>query len=311
MNTNSQVLILLCSHLCVENDIRPLEPREWSALAKKLMEEKLCPGDLLFFEKNCIAQRLHLDDETSKRYQRLLDRAGSMEFALSDYENMGIYPVTRADALYPKALKKKLGNSCPPLFYAAGNLDLLNTKTVGYVGARTVDEKDLRFTRETIGKTVRHGYGVVTGGARGIDSASSECALSEGAPVIEYLADSLLKKLRRSEYVKAIQNGRLLALSVAKPDAGFNVGMAMMRNRYIYAQSSGTVIVHSDLNKGGTWTGATENLQKNWCPSFCWDYPYPGNQELIKRGAFPIKDNWNGNVSSENGNENCKQMEFL
>ena len=311
MNPNSQVVILLCSYLCAENDVRPLEPREWSVLAQKLMEEKLCPGDLLFFEKNGIAQRLHLDDETSKRYQRLLDRAGSMEFALSDYENMGIYPVTRADALYPKMLKKKLGNSCPPLFYVAGNLELLNAKTVGYVGGRNVDDRDVHFTRETIGKTVRQGYGVVTGGARGIDNASSECALSEGAAVIEYLADSLLKKLKRSEYVKAIQNGKLLALSVAKPDAGFNVGMAMMRNRYIYAQSSGTVIVHSDLNKGGTWAGATENLQKNWCPSFCWDYPYPGNQELIKRGAFPIRDNWNGNISSETRKGDFTQMNLF
>ena len=311
MNPNSQVVILLCSYLCAKNDVRPLEPREWSVLAQKLMEEKLCPGDLLFFEKNGIAQRLHLDDETSKRYQRLLDRAGSMEFALSDYENMGIYPVTRADALYPKMLKKKLGNSCPPLFYVAGNLELLNAKTVGYVGGRNVDDRDVHFTRETIGKTVRQGYGVVTGGARGIDNASSECALSEGAAVIEYLADSLLKKLKRSEYVKAIQNGKLLALSVAKPDAGFNVGMAMMRNRYIYAQSSGTVIVHSDLNKGGTWAGATENLQKNWCPSFCWDYPYPGNQELIKRGAFPIRDNWNGNISSETRKGDFTQMNLF
>ena len=311
MSPNSQVIMLLCSHLCVEKDVRPLEPGEWSALTQKLTEEKLCPGDLLFFEKNDIAQRLHLDEETSKRYQRLLDRAGSMEFALVEYENMGIHPVTRADALYPKMLKKKLGNSCPPLFYAAGDMALLNAKTVGYVGARNVDDRDVRFTRETIGKTVRRGYGVVTGGARGIDRCSSECALSEGAPVIEYLADSLLKKLKRSEYVKAIQNGRLLALSVAKPDAGFHVGMAMMRNRYIYAQSSGTVIVHSDLNQGGTWTGAAENLRKNWCPSFCWDYPYPGNQELIKRGAFPVTDSWDGEVSAERDRGDFTQMKLF
>ena len=263
MNSNSQAVVLLCSHLCVENGVQPLEPREWSALVKKLIEEKLCPADLLFFQENKIAQRLHLDEETAKRYQRLLDRAGSMEFVLSNYENMGIYPVTRADAAYPRNLKKKLGNLCPPLFYAAGKMELLNEKTVGYVGARNVDSEDIRFLREAIGKTVRQGYGVVTGGARGIDRTSSECALSEGAPVIEYLADSLLKNLKRSEYVKAIQNGKILALSVAKPDAGFHVGIAMMRNRYIYAQSSGTVVVHSDFKKGGTWTGAAENLEKN------------------------------------------------
>ena len=35
-----------------------------------------------------------------------------------------------------------------------------------------------------------------------------------------------------------------------------------MRNRYIYAQSSGTVIIRSDKGKGGTWAGATENLKQ-------------------------------------------------
>ena len=73
--------------------------------------------------------------------------------------------------------------------------------------------------------------------------------------------------------------------------------MAMMRNRYIYAQSSGTVVVRSDLNKGGTWTGASENLKNNWCTTLCWDHPYPGNQALIEKGAVPVWDDWDGHFS--------------
>ena len=38
-------------------------------------------------------------------------------------------------------------------------------------------------------------------------------------------------------------------MSVAKPDAAFHVGFAMMRNRYIYAQSEATVVVRADLTK--------------------------------------------------------------
>ena len=88
-------------------------------------------------------------------------------------------------------------------------------------------------------------------------------------------------------------------MSVAKPDAGFNVGVAMMRNRYIYAQAAGTVIVRSDLNKGGTWTGANENLKNNWCTTLCWDHPYPGNQALIKNGAIPIGNDWDGSIPEQ------------
>jgi predicted Rossmann fold nucleotide-binding protein DprA/Smf involved in DNA uptake len=61
-----------------------------------------------------------------------------------------------------------------------------------------------------------------------------------------------------------------------------------MRNRYIYAQSSGTVVIRSDRGKGGTWAGATEDLKKRWCPVFCRDYNYPGNKELIRLGAIPV-----------------------
>ena len=103
-----------------------------------------------------------------------------------------------------------------------------------------------------------------------------------------------MKKLKNSDTVRNVQNGNLLLLSVSKPDAGFNVGFAMMRNRYIYAQSEATVVVRSDLNKGGTWTGATENPKNNWCTTLCWEHSYPGNKALIEKGAIPIPNDWNG-----------------
>lgn len=98
-----------------------------------------------------------------------------------------------------------------------------------------------------------------------------EAGLALGAPVIEYLADSMLKKMNKSAIIKAIRESRMLLLSVTKPDAPFNVGVAMMRNRYIYAQSSGTVVIRSEYNKGGTWAGAIENLKYGLCKEFCRD----------------------------------------
>jgi predicted Rossmann fold nucleotide-binding protein DprA/Smf involved in DNA uptake len=91
----------------------------------------------------------------------------------------------------------------------------------------------------------------------------------------------------------------MLLLSVVKPDAGFNVGIAMMRNRYIYAQSSGTVVIRSEYNKGGTWAGAIENLKYGWCKELCWDKKaYQGNKALIEKGAIPIGNEWNGDIES-------------
>ena len=132
-----------------------------------------------------------------------------------------------------------------------------------------------------------------------MDTISEEQALNMGAPVVEYLSDSMLRKLKKSNIINAIRNGQMLLLSVVKPDAGFNVGVAMMRNRYIYAQSSGTIVVKSEYNKGGTWAGATENLQHGWCKQICWNKTsYPGNKALLEKGAIPIDITWDGVIDN-------------
>lgn len=294
MTLDSNAILTLCSHVCVGEGVRPLEPKEYSELAKKLGNIGKSPKDLFDFTAQDFEQLLELPPDDIDRVKRLLDRNASLAFDLGQYSIMGIETVTRADTEYPQKLKKKLGNACPPIFYYAGDLSLLDRKYIGYVGARTVTVKDIDFTKNAVRKTTSLGYGVVSGGAKGIDTVSGTEALLNGSFTVEFLSDSLMKKLKSSDTVRNIQNGNLLLLSVSKPDAGFNVGFAMMRNRYIYAQSEATVIVRSDLNKGGTWTGATENLKNNWCSTLCWEHDYPGNKALIEKGAVPIPIDWDG-----------------
>lgn len=297
MNSNASAIFTLCSHLCVGDDVTPLEPKEWGELAKKLVNADLKPEDIFQLSRVDFKEKLFLSDDCTDRILRLIDRNASLTFELSQLENIGISAITRADKEYPSKLKSILGNNCPPIFYIAGDLSLLNNKFVGYVGSRTVSDDDISFTEETVSKTAGLGFGVVSGGAKGVDTASEERSLELGVPIVEYLSDSMLKKIRKGAIVKAIGNKKMLLLSVVKPDAGFNVGAAMMRNRYIYAQSSGTVIVRSEYNKGGTWAGATENLKYRWCKEFCWNkQTYQGNKALIERGAIPIDGNWDGDV---------------
>lgn len=298
MNRNSEAITIFCSRLCVADGVQPLEAREWSSLAESLRSLNLQPEYLLDFERQDFISQLQAAEDEADRYMRLIDRSGSLRFEVSKYEDMGIQIVTRADVEYPKQLKRKLGNGCPPLFYYAGDLNLLNKDAVGYVGSRTVDPSDIEFTKQTVAKTVARGYAVVSGGAKGIDSVSAVTAMNEGAAVIEYLSDSMMRKMRDSGLIREIRDGRTLLMSVVVPTAGFNVGVAMMRNRYIYAQSSGTVVVRSEKGKGGTWAGAVENIKKRWCPTFCRDCDYPGNKELIRLGAVPVSDDWDGNVET-------------
>lgn len=310
MTQDSNAILTLCSHICVGEGVHPLEPKEYSDLVTLLKQAGKTPRDLFCFSSEDFLSILNFDAKQTARFMRLLDRNASLTFELSQYQNMGIETITRADANYPKTLKKKLSNSCPPIFYFAGDLTLLERPTIGYVGSRNIGPEDLDFTIRTVRKTVSLGYGVVSGGAKGIDTiAGTEALLNDGYSV-EYLSDSLLKKLKKSDAIRNIQQGKLLLMSVAKPDAGFNIGFAMMRNRYIYAQSVGTVIVRSDLQKGGTWTGANENLKNNWASALCWDHPYPGNQALIKNGAIPISDDWDGYIPEQQQTKKSTEETF-
>lgn len=298
MNINSEAIIIFCSKLCLGEGVEPLEPKEWSDLSKLMIENSVQPSDLLKYSREDFHAKLNIGNEYAERLMRLTDRAASIAFEIERYDNIGIKIVTRADSEYPLLLKKKLGNGCPPLFYYTGEMELLNVPSVGYVGSRSTLPTDDNFAEQIVRKTVQQGYGVVTGGAKGIDSVSGNEALFNGGTLIEFLSDSMLRRMKSGIATRAVQDGKLLLLSFIKPDAGFNTGIAMMRNKFIYAQSNATIVVKSDFNKGGTWAGAVENLKNEWCKLFCWNnLNYRGNQELIKRGAIPIDDNWDGDIT--------------
>ena len=312
MNDRSTAIAVLCSHLCAGEGVSPLEPKEYSSFAALLRSRQLDPEAILRFGKQDFMQALDMTDEQAERFLRLLDRSASLSFELSKYESMGITVLTRADAAYPKKLKEKLGNACPPLFYAAGNPAIAARSAIGFVGSRSIGDSDILFVQSAVRNVLRNGHVIVSGGAKGCDSIAEETALDAGGAAIAYLSDSMLRKLRNAKTLQAVQQGALLLLSVAKPDAGFNTGIAMMRNKYIYAQSDATLIVKSDYNKGGTWSGATENLRNRWALTLCRNHlSYPGNKALIEKGAIPVDDDWDGNIQTLAEKEKQESAEQL
>ena len=171
----------------------------------------------------------------------------------------------------------------------------MDGKFVGYVVSRTIEDADISWTEERVIKNIQDGFGVVTGGAKGIDSVAMNCALEHGGKGIVYFPDNMKEKIRDSFIMRQIWDGNLLVFSHVSPftpkTRNSFVSAAMERNKLIYASSSGTAVVRSDLNKGGTWTGAVEALKHHWSHVFVWDNKnYPGNQKLIEMGAQALSD---------------------
>jgi len=228
-----------------------------------------------------------------ERVERLLERSGAVTFALEKMNEMGIRIRTFLDEDFPRKLISVLKDFCPPLLYLCGDSGYNNHKYAGYVGSRNIEVDDIDWTQMMVSQNIRDGFGIVSGGAKGIDSVSIKHALTNGGYVMAYLPDNIKTMIQDNYYRKYIEEGRLILCSPVSPFAPKTktsfVAAAMERNKLIYAQSAATAVVRSDYNKGGTWAGAVEAIKHMWTPVFVWDNKnYEGNQRLIEMGGIPI-----------------------
>ena len=189
-------------------------------------------------------------------------------------------------APYPSRLKRRLGPASPALLYGCGNQLLLDRGGLAVVGSRNAADDDLQYTRELGTAAANEGFSIVSGGARGVDETAMLGALESEGTAVGVLADSLLRACSSAKYRRHLLANNLVLISTFHPEAGFNSGNAMQRNKYIYCLSDAAVVVHSGV-KGGTWNGATENLNKRWVP--LWVKPtgdaVAGNHGLEKQGG--------------------------
>ncbi|WP_458784025.1 DNA-processing protein DprA [Vallitalea sediminicola] len=283
----------MCSHIdAKKGGFQPFTALEWSKLVIKIIGTDLKePSTLLRLSKEEIEEQLQIDSGEAERILKLLSRGANMAFILEDLERKGIKVVTRSDGNYPSRLKSLLKKQAPPLFYYAGNLDLLNYKSIAIVGSRNIDKEDENFAYSLAKKASDERIVVVSGGAKGVDSISEEAALQNNGVAVSVIADSLTRKIKKKSIRDAVIEGRLLVMSAINPDAPFSAGSAMSRNKYVYALSMSAFIIASDFNKGGTWSGAVENLKNDWVKSFVLESDkHNGNIELIRKGVRPISD---------------------
>lgn len=77
----------------------------------------------------------------------------------------------------------------PPIIYLSSKLKKMPLAAV--VGSRKTNELQIENVREITKDLIRKGYGIVSGGALGVDKAAHEVALSENAYTIAVLANGL------------------------------------------------------------------------------------------------------------------------
>ena len=292
-NLTSAVLLLnLRLNRLDSSHTNPLSPSEWSRFAQWLHSRNRTPDVLLKEDTRTVLHGFEDKAISVERVEALLNRGVALGVALERWQRAGIWVLTRNDSEYPKQLKQLLHWKAPSFIFGIGNKNLLTTKGIAVVGSRKASVEECQYAAN-VGKFVsEQGFNLVSGGARGIDSYAMTGALNSGGTATAILANGLLKASTSPKFRQHLMQKNLLLVSHINPDAGFNPGNAMARNRYIYCLSKAAIVVCSDIGKGGTWNGACENLRFNWVPLWVKqssDFG-SGNGKLIEQGAQALPD---------------------
>jgi DNA processing protein len=292
LSPNTQAILLLTAPLAAGHNSHtevPLTAKEYNQLALQLRDTQHQPADLLTHSADeALKDCRSIVDES--RVRRLLERGFLLSQAVERWHSRAIWVMSRADSAYPRRLKNRLKETAPPVLYGCGDVEILSTGGLAVVGSRHVDDALVAYTEEIGRLAAAARQTVVSGGAKGIDQAAMRGALSGPGKVIGMLADSLEKAALNREHRKALLDRWLVLVSPYDPCAPFNVGHAMQRNKLIYALADAALVVNSDVDKGGTWAGATEQLEKlNFVRVYVRSTGEVGNglQALRAKGALP------------------------
>lgn len=267
LSADARVILLLTAPLPVKEGTAapPLTPSEYRRIAVILRDLGRRPGDLLSPGSATVWEAC----ETVVGFERLdnlLMRDKALGSVIGRWGAAGVVPVTRADPGYPAVIKRRLGQDAPAVLWTTGDRSLLSrlpADSLAVVGPRRASDDALRFARETGALCARAGIAVVSGGARGVDSAAMQGALDAGGTAFGILPDSLARRANEGGNRALMREGRLALLSPFEPFSTFRAWQAMQRNRLIYACTRAALVADAALRQGGTWAGASEELARS------------------------------------------------
>ena len=213
---------------------------------------------------------------------------------LAEAERRGASILSCEDDAYPAAMKSLPGR--PPLLYVRGRLEPADAVALAIVGARRSthygQEQAERFA-QLLG---RAGFTVVSGGARGIDTAAHRGALAVGARTVAVMGCGLSQTYPRENeklFEQIVAEDRGALVSELQMRTAVLAGNFPTRNRIISGLSLGVLIVEAARRSGSLITAreAAEQGRDVFALPGRVDSPMSqGTNSLIRDGAILVQN---------------------
>jgi DNA processing protein len=205
-------------------------------------------------------------------------------------EKLGARYLALGQGLYPSLLAEQDG--APPLLVAKGEIALLDRPAVAIVGARNASAAACRFARSLAHDLGGEGLVVVSGLARGIDSAAHDGALESGTiGVIAGGIDIVYPPENEGRQKALFERG--LVLAEMPPGTEPRARHFPYRNRIIAGLALGTIVVEAAPRSGSLITArlaAEAGRDVMAVPGSPLDPRAQGCNQLIRDGATLVQN---------------------
>src|SRR5664280_3894684 len=216
-------------------------------------------------------------------WEKTIDLAGELK-RISDF---GCHVLVQGDEDYPESLRQIYD---PPLaLYVKGSLTAKDKNAVAMVGSRMTTHYGIETARKLAYQLAYVGVTVVSGGARGIDTASHQGALAAKGRTVCVLGTgiNIVFPPENAELFERIaENGAVITQFPFNRPA--DKQSFPIRNRIVAGMTLGTVVVEANLTSGALITAnfATEYGRQVFAVPGRIDSPRSkGCHDLIKKGA--------------------------
>jgi DNA processing protein len=254
--------------------------------ARSLLEHFGEAPKILTAPKATLLRVRGIGDETAEAIVHW-EQSVDLTVELKRLSESGCRVLIQSDEEYPEPLRQIYD---PPIaLYIKGALTAKDKNAVAMVGSRMTTHYGLEAARKLAYQLAYVGVTVVSGGARGIDTASHQGALAARGRTVVVLGTGInvvFPPENRELFERAAANGAVVTQFPFNRN-GDRQSFAI-RNRIIAGLTLGTVVVEADLNSGALITAnfATEYGRQVFAVPGRVDSPRSkGCHDLIKKGA--------------------------